>query len=809
MPLQAPNLDTRSFDQLVKEAKERIPRYTQEWTNFNDADPGMTIVKLQAWLTETLLHEINRVPDLHYVKFLNLLNIQASPARAATTDLQFSLQKLDNVDTDPLSFFIPKSAQIEADDPDLSVPVTFETDRTLRAINASIAAIITPAEASDSTREKALISQYDDKLKTAKLDASFYPFSESPAVGDECIIGILLRPHRKKEQDYSQQIFPEGELELAVSASEVYDNDQNNELISGPTSTQCKLGFEQDALTKSLEWQVYVGSDHASGFTVNGTDASGWQTLFPPVDGSQALSKTGYLNLPIPANISQVSLQAMSRSFWLGLGLKKLPTSGHEFLGDLLDTDLNYTADNIADLDLVAMLSGVIDSGALLPEILQEASQNLVELHGLLEPFVGLIRISQETQDAMLEGDFGYSTPTAPNEAMAWLKVKVVNADYSASLLNGFYLNRVPATAAVTRLEEVLGVSDARPSQTFQVAKTPVDVELNAENKLAPDFDLVVVQAGEVQQWQRIDDFGAVDITSFSQVYRLDPISGQVWFGDGVKGQIPVANSQVKVTRYRYGGGSQGNVAIDTLTKLKTSLTNVKGVTNPRSVSDGKDAETLEQAKQRAPQTFASSTRAVTADDFAFFTRQTPNVNIHSAYALAQTALDDAHNFVTQEGAVTMVVLPNNTKQAKPEPSESQLKAVCAHLNNKRLITTELYVTGPRYVDISELSVQLKVKQSADLQQVSTYASERLLSFFNPLIGGNEGKGWPFGEDIYFSEIYSMLQQIEGVKRVFSLALKLAGTSTVACTDYIAVDAGHLLSLSRDVMNIQVSYERT
>ena len=85
MPLQAPNLDSRTFDQLVKEAKERIPRYTQEWTNFNDADPGMTIVKLQAWLTETLLHELNRVPDLNYVKFLNLLNIQPSPARAATT----------------------------------------------------------------------------------------------------------------------------------------------------------------------------------------------------------------------------------------------------------------------------------------------------------------------------------------------------------------------------------------------------------------------------------------------------------------------------------------------------------------------------------------------------------------------------------------------------------------------------------------------------------------------------------------------------------------------------------------------------
>ena len=45
MPLQAPQLDDRTFDQLVEEAKARIPRYTPEWTNFNEADPGITLVQ--------------------------------------------------------------------------------------------------------------------------------------------------------------------------------------------------------------------------------------------------------------------------------------------------------------------------------------------------------------------------------------------------------------------------------------------------------------------------------------------------------------------------------------------------------------------------------------------------------------------------------------------------------------------------------------------------------------------------------------------------------------------------------------------
>ena len=37
MPLQAPELDTRTFDELVKAARLRIPRYTPEWTDFNES----------------------------------------------------------------------------------------------------------------------------------------------------------------------------------------------------------------------------------------------------------------------------------------------------------------------------------------------------------------------------------------------------------------------------------------------------------------------------------------------------------------------------------------------------------------------------------------------------------------------------------------------------------------------------------------------------------------------------------------------------------------------------------------------------
>src|SRR5690606_33953618 len=116
--------------QLVDEARRRIPRYTPEWTNFNDSDPGMTLVKLHAWLTETILYRLNQVPDLTYTKFLDLLNVRPTPAIAARAELSFRLKKLSDPD-DPLVVLIPKSTQVGVDDPDLEQELVFETDRTL------------------------------------------------------------------------------------------------------------------------------------------------------------------------------------------------------------------------------------------------------------------------------------------------------------------------------------------------------------------------------------------------------------------------------------------------------------------------------------------------------------------------------------------------------------------------------------------------------------------------------------------------------------------------------------------------------
>jgi hypothetical protein len=93
MPIQLPNLDDRRYQQLVDEALARIPIHTPEWTNFNQSDPGVTLVQVFAFLTETLIYRCNQIPERNRLKFLQLLGVPLLPAASATGLMTFANER--------------------------------------------------------------------------------------------------------------------------------------------------------------------------------------------------------------------------------------------------------------------------------------------------------------------------------------------------------------------------------------------------------------------------------------------------------------------------------------------------------------------------------------------------------------------------------------------------------------------------------------------------------------------------------------------------------------------------------------------
>jgi len=284
--------------------------------------------------------------------------------------------------------------------------------------------------------------------------------------------------------------------------------------------------------------------------------------------------------------------------------------------------------------------------------------------------------------------------------------------------------------------------------------------------------------------------------------FLLNRTTGEVRFGDGEHGRIPVANpanpnANIVAREYRYGGGKAGNTGAGTITDIQTSVLSVDSVTNKRAAFGGSDEETLTDAKLRAPREIKSKERAVTAEDFELLARQTPGARVRRAKALP--LVHPQFTGAQIPGAVTVLVVPDSDAP-NPVPGPATLALVCAHLNQHRLLTSEVYVIPPPYRKI-QIEADIIAKPEADLSEIKRGVETGLTNYFHPLKGGLTGTGWEFGGEIFYSDVYRIVIQTPGVARLRDnqLVIFLDDERQTFCRD-VQIRPGELLfSMGHDV----------
>lgn len=416
--------------------------------------------------------------------------------------------------------------------------------------------------------------------------------------------------------------------------------------------------------------------------------------------------------------------------------------------------------------------------------------------------------LKDETAAFSRSGHVYFNAP-AKGEMVRSILGKVAGARYwiRARLVSGSY-QRAPKvlavrtnTAAVAQAEtidaEILGGSNGRAEQIFALANAPV---------LDGTLELVVDEGEGDRQWQQVDDFFASGPDSIH--YVLNRTTGEVRFGDGRNGRIPVANprrpANIIARRYRVGGGMRGNVGAAAITSLRGSVGGVDAgaIVNTFPAFGGGDEESLEQARDRVPRTLKSKDRAVTLEDFEHHARAAGGI----ARAKALPLFHPEFPGVEVPGVVSVIVVPEpaDEEDVAPVPTQSTLRNVCAYLDSRRVATVELYVLAPRYCEIT-VSAELVCRNDADLAEAKQAALASLIGYFHPLHGGNEGSGWPFGDDIYYSLVLQRLL-VDGVKRVARLELVLDGEKFAVCTD-VPLDANCLLRNGVHELNVRYDDE--
>ena len=349
------------------------------------------------------------------------------------------------------------------------------------------------------------------------------------------------------------------------------------------------------------------------------------------------------------------------------------------------------------------------------------------------------------------------------------------------------YDYRAPAGAAAGQLEMegvFLGFGSGFPNQQCTLPNAPVEQS---------SLRLYTLEDNQWHPWHLRRDFDASTRKDFHAV--LDATTGTITFGTGEKGRVPPEIQTADTTpleqclvfaTYESTRAEAGNLSRGAINQLADSqhnrtlfydpvkwggLVNVKKrlkvITNPLAAAGGAAAETLAHASERADLLIQNSDRAVTLKDYERLALQTPGTQI--ARVSARANLHPSFPCFKAPGMIMVIVLPF-LPQDRPMPSPALLHAVASYLRRRRIIGTRIEVVAPVYLDVS-VQAEVQALPGANKTSLQTAVMAALNQFLNPLHGGPDGSGWPFGRDVYRSEIMRVINEVPGVDYVASLAL--------------------------------------
>lgn len=329
------------------------------------------------------------------------------------------------------------------------------------------------------------------------------------------------------------------------------------------------------------------------------------------------------------------------------------------------------------------------------------------------------------------------------------------------------------------------GSGNGLPDQSFTLARKPVfddQVWVNefglisaAElDRLAADapgrVSRVTDREGRVSEvwvrWEGRDDLLASG--PLDRHYGIDRSSGLVSFGNGKRGRVlPAGTNNVRVS-YRTGGGAAGNLGWGAIARMRTGIPLVDKVVNPGPCGGGVEGEDISALYRRGPQSLRRRDRAVTVEDYEGLIReQFPGM----ALVKCLPVCDDRG--MTRTGWLTVIIVPRAADD-RPIPSAALRRRVeefvAGHGANVVTAPCHAVVTRPSYVRVS-VDAALVPRSLDQAPAVETAALAALGRFLHPLTGGWDGGGWPFGRLVCHSDLYRLLEEIEGVDRVASMAV--------------------------------------
>jgi hypothetical protein len=306
-----------------------------------------------------------------------------------------------------------------------------------------------------------------------------------------------------------------------------------------------------------------------------------------------------------------------------------------------------------------------------------------------------------------------------------------------------------------------------------------------------------------------IPDYRYVGEGTPSKISRVDTLYNPLNFlGNKAYGLAP--NNTVLTVRYVVGGGVVANVEANTINTLKSATITSSGTdssrlqsitfSNPNPAVGGRDRDSVDELKQNIRQSFSEQLRAVTKQDYIVRALSMPSKygNIAKAY-LTQ---ENVHRGTGRENALAMdmYVLCYNIDRDLVSTTQTVRDNLKNYMSKYMISTDALNILDAFVVNI-EVLYDIVIRPGYSSRDVLERCNTTLTSYFDV-------KNWNVGQPINISNIYTILDKVDGVQTVQNIRFvnKVGGDYSIYEYDIPGAIRGGVLYPSYDPMIFEVKF---
>jgi len=302
-----------------------------------------------------------------------------------------------------------------------------------------------------------------------------------------------------------------------------------------------------------------------------------------------------------------------------------------------------------------------------------------------------------------------------------WIRAKIVlNANEVIPKINTIMTNTTVVYQQTSFHNEFIAKSIGLPDMEY---------ELNNSNLIAPPK----IKVGD-------DDFKLtnrfVDNSSQENVFRYDPISNKIKFGDSKFGAIPKVGSEIIAHYYATTLGKSGNIGKNKIKVLRQSISFISGVTNIEDATGGVDGDNIDDLIKIAPSYFKTRNRAITVEDYETLAKD------FSSYIISAKA-------VNIDGEVVVIIVTQDILEQNGLVNRKFIEDLRLYLKSMSLVTVMPIVKVAKVVNI-KASVKIKSafkNEDITAKQLQDILNKEAKKYFSDI----------YNKDITKSDLYKIL----------------------------------------------------